>query len=57
MGFMGRLHLNEYRGLPDLRLDVAKYIDFYNNRRFHESINYEKPMRFYWENLDTKKVA
>ena len=52
-----RIYLNEYRGLTDLRLDVADYIDFYNNRRFHESINYEKPMRFYWENLDTKKVA
>ena len=52
-----RIYLNEYKGLPDLRLDVADYIDFYNNRRFHESINYEKPMTFYWENLDEKKVA
>ena len=52
-----RIYLNEYRGLPDLRLDVAEYIDFYNNRRFHESINYKKPMTFYWENLDEKKVA
>ena len=47
-----RIYLNEYKGLPDLRLDVADYIDFYNNRRFHESINYKKPMTFYWENLD-----
>ena len=52
-----RIYLNEYKGLPDLRLDVADYIDFYNNRRFHESINYKKPMTFYWENLDEKKVA
>lgn len=52
-----RIYLNEYRGLPNLRLDVADYIDFYNNRRFHESINYKKPMTFYWENLDEKKVA
>ena len=52
-----RIYLNEYRGLPDLRLDVADYIDFYNNQRFHESINYKKPMTFYWENLDEKKVA
>jgi len=52
-----RIYLNEYKSLPDLRLDVADYIDFYNNRRFHESINYKKPMTFYWENLDEKKVA
>ena len=52
-----RIYLNEYKALPDLRLDVADYIDFYNNRRFHESINYEKPMTFYWKNLNIKKVA
>ena len=52
-----RIYLNEYKSLPDLRLDVADYIDFYNNRRFYESINYERPMTFYWKNLSTKKVA
>ena len=51
-----RIYLNEYKGLPDLRLDVADYIDFYNNRRFHESINYEKPMTFYWKNLSIKRL-
>ena len=52
-----RIYLNEYNGLLDLRLDMADYIDFYNNRRFHESISYKKPMTFYWKNLDRKKVA
>jgi len=52
-----RIYLNEYKGLVDLRKDVADYIGFYNHRRFHASINYEKPMEFYWNNLNAQKVA
>ena len=52
-----RIYLNEYKGLADLRKDVADYIGFYNHRRFHASINYEKPMEFYWNNLNAQKVA
>ena len=33
------------------------YIDFYNNRRFHESIGYKKPMEFYYDNLLEKQAA
>ena len=33
-----RVYLNQYAGIVELRNDVADYIDFYNNRRFHESI-------------------
>ena len=32
-------------------------IDFYNNRRFHESIGYKKPMEFYYDNLLEKQAA
>lgn len=52
-----RIYLHEYKGLVDLRKDVADYIVFYNHRRFHASINYEKPMEFYWNNLNVQKVA
>lgn len=52
-----RIYLNQYDGIVDLRCDVANYIDFYNNRRFHESINYKKPMAFYNENLVEKQAA
>lgn len=52
-----RIYLNQYDGIVDLRCDVADYIDFYNNRRFHESIKYKKPMAFYNENLVEKQAA
>ena len=44
-----RIYLNEYASLPELRADVADYIEFYNHRRFHESLGYKKPMNVYRE--------
>jgi putative transposase len=52
-----RIYLNEYNGITDLRLDVSDYINFYNNRRFHETIKYEKPMVFYHKSISIKKAA
>lgn len=52
-----RINLNQYAGIVELRKDVADYIDFYNNRRFHESIGYKKPMEFYYDNLLEKQAA
>jgi putative transposase len=42
-----RIYLNEYDTFLDLRDDVSDYIEFYNNRRFHETLGYEKPMNVY----------
>ena len=44
-----RIYLNEYASLPELRADVADYIEFYNHRIFHESLGYKKPMNVYRE--------
>ena len=44
-----RIYLNEYGSLPELRTDIADYIDFYNYRRFHENLGYKKPMNVYKE--------
>ena len=52
-----RIYLNQYKGISDLRNDVANYIDFYNNKRFHESLNYRKPMDVYHANLNRKLAA
>ncbi|MEA3464568.1 MAG: integrase core domain-containing protein, partial [Thermodesulfobacteriota bacterium] len=44
-----RIYLNEYDSITSLKTDVADYIDFYNNRRFHETLGYKKPMDVYQE--------
>ena len=52
-----RIYLNEYRGIIDLKNDVANYIRFYNYDRFHESIDYKKPMELYNECSEIRKAA
>ena len=33
--------------LRELKNGVAEYIEFYNHRRFHQSLDYKKPMEVY----------
>jgi len=42
-----KIYLNEYDRVSTLKEDVREYIEFYNNRRFHKSLNYKKPMEVY----------
>jgi len=51
-----RIYLNEYFSIKELTKDIADYIEFYNHRRFHETLNYQKPMAFYLENLRVNDV-
>ena len=46
-----RLYLNEYDSITDLQEDMNDYIEFYNHRRFHETLDYKKPMKVYQENI------
>jgi len=46
-----RIYLNEYQNISELITDVDDYIDFYNHRRFHETLNYKKPMDVYQESI------
>ena len=40
-----------YNTIKELKEDVADYMDFYNYRRFHETLDYKKPMSVYFESL------
>jgi len=46
-----KIYLNEYFKISDLKNDVHDYIEFYNHRRFHETLNYKKPMNVYFDSL------
>lgn len=46
-----RIYLNEYNGIQELKDDVQNYIEFYNHKRFHETLEYKKPMRVYFDSL------
>ena len=46
-----RIYLNEYNSIKELKEDVKEYIEFYNHRRFHETLKYKKPMNVYFDSL------
>ncbi len=46
-----RIYLNQYNTIKELKEDVSDYMDFYNYKRFHETLNYKKPMNDYFESL------
>jgi len=61
-----RIYLNEYNTIKELKEDVSDYMEFYNYKRFHESLKYKKPMNVYFDSLqindenyvkDDKKVS
>ncbi|MBT7557334.1 IS3 family transposase, partial [Candidatus Woesearchaeota archaeon] len=37
--------------ISELTTDVDDYIDFYNHRRFHQTLDYKKPMDVYQESI------
>ena len=49
------IYLQDYGSIPELRNGIWSYIEFYNNRRFHSSLGYKKPMQVYRKSLE--KVA
>jgi len=51
-----RIYLNEYNSMQDLKIDIKDYIEFYNHQRFHQTLDYEKPMTVYIESILFDKI-
>ena len=47
----GNIYINDYSTIRDLKEGVKAYIYKYNFKRFHSSLNYQKPMNVYLEYL------
>jgi putative transposase len=43
--------IKNYANLLEARLETAKYVNFYNTKRFHTSLEYKTPDEIYFENL------
>lgn len=43
------IFLNEYNTVKDLRYAIEEYVEFYNQRRWHQSLNYETPAEVYFK--------
>ena len=51
-----KIYLHEYERISVLKSDVSDYMEFYNYRRFHETLKYKKPMNVYYESLKINDV-
>jgi len=51
----GNIYISDYQSIKELKEGVKYYIHKYNFKRFHSSLNYQKPMNVYLEYL--KNVA
>lgn len=50
------IYLNSYKNMKDLKEGIKKYFYFYNEERFHQSLNYDTPDEIYYACF-SKKVA
>ena len=41
-------YLNDYSSIKDLKKAIAAYIEFYNHRRWHQSLDYKTPENIYF---------
>ena len=41
-------YLNEYGSVKELRKAIGAYIEFYNQRRWHQSLEYKTPAEVYF---------
>lgn len=51
----GNIYISDYQSIKELKEGIKQYIYKYNFKRFHSSINYQKPMNLYLESI--KNVA
>ncbi len=49
------IYIKEYENVKELKEGIKNFIDFYNNKRFHSALGYDKPMSVYKKMLH--KVA
>lgn len=42
-------YLNEYANVKELKKSINAYIEFYNQRRWHQSLDYKRPADVYFE--------
>jgi len=50
-------YLNEYATINDLKKAIGEYIDFYNHRRWHQSLDYKTPAAIYYNEAPSAVVG
>ena len=48
-------YLNDYDSVKELKIAIGNYIEFYNHKRWHQSLNYKRPAEIYFGELNKDK--
>jgi len=48
-------YLNDYANVKELKIAIGNYIEFYNNKRWHQSLDYKRPAEIYFGELEKEK--
>ena len=48
-------YLNDYENIKWLKKAITEYVEFYNNRRWHQSLNYKRPVDLYLDEVNNEK--
>jgi putative transposase len=51
------VYLNSYATMTEARKRIGEWIEFYNTKRFHDSLNNQKPMVVYLSSVQQRKEA
>ncbi len=41
-------YINDYETVPDAKKGISRYMNFYNQERLHQSLDYETPAEVYF---------
>ena len=47
-------YLNDYADVKELKIAIGDYIEFYNHKRWHQSLGYKRPAEIYFGELEKK---
>ncbi|MBI3458884.1 transposase [Candidatus Azambacteria bacterium] len=50
------VYLKSYRTIEEARTGLAEYFQFYNTRRPHQSLNYQRPETVYFSRVESLPV-
>ena len=50
------LYINEYKDIKEIKTAIAEFMEFYNKRRLHSTLDYLTPDKFYYQNLQECNV-
>jgi putative transposase len=51
------VYLHEYKNVLEARLNIGKYLKFYNEERLHQSLDYDTPAEVYFGDSKIKEVV